>query len=82
LFDVTGKVMKKISAVNENRFELNRDDLGAIVYFYRITTKKGKTCSEEWWWNKVLAPFHRIANCIPLKINLSLHFLCFMTFAP
>ena len=38
LFDVTGKLMKKISNMNENRFELKRDDMSAGVYFYRITT--------------------------------------------
>ncbi|MES2620893.1 MAG: T9SS type A sorting domain-containing protein [Bacteroidota bacterium] len=38
LFDVTGKVIRKISQVTDNRFELQREDMSAGVYFYRITT--------------------------------------------
>jgi hypothetical protein len=38
LFDVTGKTIKKISAIHENRFNLNREDMSAGVYFYRITS--------------------------------------------
>ena len=42
LFDVTGKVIKRISSMHENRFELKRDDISAGVYFYRITSAEKK----------------------------------------
>jgi uncharacterized repeat protein (TIGR01451 family) len=38
LFDVTGKMIKKISSLNGNRFELDRETMSAGVYFYRITS--------------------------------------------
>lgn len=38
LFDVTGKVMKKISSIGDNRFDLDRENMSAGVYFYRITS--------------------------------------------
>jgi uncharacterized repeat protein (TIGR01451 family) len=38
LFDVTGKAIRKISSLNGNRFELNRETMSAGVYFYRITS--------------------------------------------
>jgi hypothetical protein len=38
LFDVTGKTIKKISSLNGNRFELDRETMSAGVYFYRITS--------------------------------------------
>jgi uncharacterized repeat protein (TIGR01451 family) len=38
LFDVTGKTIKKVSLLNDNRFDLNRETMNTGVYFYRITT--------------------------------------------
>ena len=37
LYDVTGRLMRKIPAINTNRFVLQRNGMAAGVYMYRIT---------------------------------------------
>ena len=41
LFDVTGRLRKRIASIENARFELQRDELSAAIYFYRITTANG-----------------------------------------
>ena len=36
LYDVTGRFMQSISAVNNNQFPIHRDGMAAGIYFYRI----------------------------------------------
>jgi len=38
LFDVSGKLLKKINAQTGNRFTINREGMSAGIYFYSITT--------------------------------------------
>jgi hypothetical protein len=38
LFDVSGKLLKKINALADSRFTINRESMSAGVYFYSITT--------------------------------------------
>lgn len=38
LFDVSGKLLQKKSALISNRFVINREDMSAGIYFYSITT--------------------------------------------
>ncbi len=40
LFDVSGKLLKKINALSDNRFTINREGMSAGIYFYSITTSE------------------------------------------
>src|SRR6185295_19292540 len=37
LFDVTGRLMRKVNSIETNLFEINRDALPQGIYFYRIS---------------------------------------------
>lgn len=42
LFDIGGRLEKKISSIQSPQFQLNRDDLTAGIYLYKLSTSSGK----------------------------------------
>lgn len=42
LFDVTGRMVKKISSIENNQFELKRGELTSGVYFYKISAGENR----------------------------------------
>jgi hypothetical protein len=42
LFDVTGRLRNKIASVENNHLQLQRDNLTAGIYFFKITSADKK----------------------------------------